>query len=71
MSTMYSLSSPRLLLRHWREEDLEPFAALNADPRVMEYFPGTLDRAASDALAADIRDDLDEPRLRLVGGRGA
>ena len=28
---------------------------LNADPRVMEHFPGTLDRAASDALAADIQ----------------
>ncbi|AMX01310.1 GNAT family N-acetyltransferase [Microbulbifer thermotolerans] len=39
----------RLRLRQWRDEDSAPFAALNADPRVMEYFPGTLDRAASDA----------------------
>ncbi len=30
-------------------EDREPFAALNADPRVMEFFPACLDRAASDA----------------------
>ena len=45
------LSTPRLLLRPWRDEDLAPFAALNADPRVMEHFPSTLDRAASDALA--------------------
>ena len=44
--------TPRLLLRRWREEDLEPFAALNADPVVMEHFPAPLDRAASDALAA-------------------
>jgi len=44
--------TPRLLLRRWREEDLEPFAALNADPAVMEHFPAPLDRAASDALAA-------------------
>ena len=42
----------RLLLRRWREEDREPFAALNADPVVMEHFPAPLDRAASDALAA-------------------
>lgn len=28
------------------------FAALNADPGVMRYFPSTLDRQASDALAA-------------------
>jgi len=44
------LRTERLLLRAWREEDREPFAALNADPAVMEFFPSTLDRAASDAL---------------------
>ena len=30
--------------------DREPFAALNADPVVMEHFPGTLSRAESDAF---------------------
>lgn len=49
----------RLLLRPWRVEDLVPFAALNADPRVMAHFPGTLGCAASDALAADIQADLE------------
>jgi ribosomal-protein-alanine N-acetyltransferase len=43
------ISTPRLLLRPWREEDLEPFAAMNADPRVMEYFPKPLTRAESEA----------------------
>jgi RimJ/RimL family protein N-acetyltransferase len=38
-------------LRQWRESDLEPFAALNADRRVMEFMPGCLSRAESDALA--------------------
>jgi RimJ/RimL family protein N-acetyltransferase len=33
-----------LWLRRWRPEDLEPFAALNADPEVMEHFPSTLSR---------------------------
>ena len=28
-----------------------PFAKLNADPRVMEYFPAPLERDESDALA--------------------
>ncbi|WP_432547619.1 GNAT family N-acetyltransferase [Kineococcus sp. SYSU DK004] len=42
----------RLLLRRWREEDLAPFARLNADPEVMEHFPAPLGRADSDALAA-------------------
>ena len=34
--------TPRLLLREWEPTDLEPFAALNADPRVMEFFPSPL-----------------------------
>lgn len=33
------LRTERLLLRRWRASDLDPFAALNSDPRVMEYFP--------------------------------
>ena len=36
------LETPRLLLRPWRISDREPFARLNADPRVMEYFPALL-----------------------------
>jgi RimJ/RimL family protein N-acetyltransferase len=48
------LRTQRLLLRRWRPEDRAPFAALNADPRVMEHFPGLLSREESDALAARI-----------------
>jgi RimJ/RimL family protein N-acetyltransferase len=40
----------RLWLRRWRLEDRAPFAAMNADPRVMEHFPGLLSREASDAM---------------------
>ncbi|MDQ8030908.1 GNAT family N-acetyltransferase [Bordetella genomosp. 1] len=54
----FSLTTPRLLLRPWRDADLPAFAELNADPRVMAFFPGTLDRAGSDALAARIRANL-------------
>lgn len=43
------LQTERLLLRRWRLEDREPFAAINADPRVMEHFPGLYSRAESDA----------------------
>jgi len=39
----------RLRLRQWRDSDRAPFAALNADPAVMEYFPALLGREASDA----------------------
>ena len=51
MSNQIESSTDRLLLRQWRASDREPFAALNADPRVMEYFPSPLTREASDALA--------------------
>lgn len=51
LDPMRILETPRLRLRQWREEDHAPFAQLNADPVVMEYFPSTLTRAESDALA--------------------
>jgi RimJ/RimL family protein N-acetyltransferase len=41
----------RLCLRRWRESDKTPFALMNADPRVMEFFPACLSREQSDALA--------------------
>ncbi|MBS0263996.1 MAG: GNAT family N-acetyltransferase [Planctomycetes bacterium] len=53
------LNTSRLVLRPWRESDLAPFAALNADPRVMEHFPKCLDRAESDAMAQRIRENFD------------
>lgn len=43
------LQTERLLLREWRDSDRDAWAAMNADPEVMEYFPSTLDRAAADA----------------------
>lgn len=48
---MTVLTTERLILRPWREDDLEPFAALNADPDVMRFFPSLLDREQSDAMA--------------------
>ena len=51
MSDDLTLRTERLLLRPWRDEDRATFAALNADPRVMEFFPSTLTAAESDALA--------------------
>lgn len=45
----------RLRLRLWRDEDLAPFAALNADPCVMRHYPAVLDPGESDALVGRIR----------------
>ena len=47
-------------MRRWRESDLDPFAALNADPETMRYFPAPLDRAASDAFVDYIESRFDE-----------
>ena len=44
------LRTPRLLLREWRDADRAPFAAMNADPEVMEHFPRPMAREESDAL---------------------
>ena len=54
------LRTPRLLLRRFVDADRAPFAALNADPRVMEHMPGLLDAAASDALVERIDRHWDE-----------
>ena len=50
------LTTKRLQLRLWRDEDLAAFAALNADPRVMRHLPKRLNRAESDAGAQRIKE---------------
>ena len=45
------LETPRLTLRRWKKSDLEPLRRLNADPRVMEFYPETLSREKSDQIA--------------------
>jgi RimJ/RimL family protein N-acetyltransferase len=49
------LRTERLRLRGWGPGDLEAFAALNADPQVMRWFPSLLTPAESDARAAAIQ----------------
>jgi RimJ/RimL family protein N-acetyltransferase len=51
----HELRTERLILRPWRDEDLEPFAAMNADPRVMEHFPALLTRDETAAMIERIR----------------
>lgn len=54
------LRTERLILRPWRDDDLAPFAALNADPRVRAHFPSCLSRAESDGSARRIREGFDQ-----------
>jgi RimJ/RimL family protein N-acetyltransferase len=51
MSEFDRLDTERLLMRPWRESDRGPFAELNADPKTLVFFPSTLTRQESDALA--------------------
>ena len=59
MSELIEFETERLALRQWRDADRAAFAAINADPRVMQYFPARLDRAQSDALLDDLRNHID------------
>ena len=49
------IRTDRLLLRPWRDDDIDAFAALNADPVVMEHFPSLMDRAQTEASVGRIR----------------
>ncbi len=46
-------------MRRWREADRPAFAAMNADPDVMRYFPAALDRTESDAYVDRIESLFD------------
>ncbi|RMF35964.1 MAG: N-acetyltransferase [Alphaproteobacteria bacterium] len=47
---MTEIRTERLILRGWQDADRAAFAAINADPQVMEFFPALLSRAESDAV---------------------
>ena len=51
-------NTERLHLRQWRPSDVEPFAAINADPRVMEFFPSTLSREATSAGVQRLQEQI-------------
>jgi len=55
----------RLRLRRWLPSDREPFAQINADPRVMEFFPATLSRDESDAGVDRIEEHFRKHRFGL------
>jgi RimJ/RimL family protein N-acetyltransferase len=48
LKTHPTIETGRLLLRRWRDADRAPFAAVNADARVREFYPHTLSREESD-----------------------
>lgn len=57
---VHELRTERLVLRQWREPDRDPWAALCADPRVMEHFPAALTREQADDFVDRHRAGIDE-----------
>ncbi|MFF7454476.1 GNAT family N-acetyltransferase [Kitasatospora sp. NPDC008115] len=55
---MTDLHTDRLLLRRWRDSDLEPWAAMNADPEVREHLGDVLTRAESHVSVARYEADF-------------
>jgi RimJ/RimL family protein N-acetyltransferase len=60
MSAFVTMSSGRICLRRWRDEDREAFAAMNSDARVMEFFRSRLSRVESDAMVDGIQKNFSE-----------
>jgi RimJ/RimL family protein N-acetyltransferase len=52
------IETHRLVLRDWTKDDVESWAQMNADPRVMEFFPSTYSRERSLETAAQMREEL-------------
>ena len=55
---MIRLETERLILRPWEDRDLDAFAAMNADPEVMRYFPSVMDRDGTAAMMERARAKL-------------
>jgi RimJ/RimL family protein N-acetyltransferase len=53
------IETPRLVLRPWRDTDVEPWVAMSADPRVMEFFTSISERAEAETMAAVLRERLE------------
>lgn len=59
---MIILETERLRIRNWLETDRSLFAEINADPKVMEFFPRQRSREESDALMDEV-----QARIRQTG----
>ncbi len=49
------IETERLILRDWRDDDLDPFAAMSADPEVMAHLDGVIDREQTRAVIARLK----------------
>src|ERR1022692_355852 len=55
-----SMTSSPILLRQWRDDDVEPYAEMNADPEVMRFFPKPLTKKESKESLDRLRSRIDQ-----------
>jgi len=60
MKRTYIFKSERLGFRNWLMDDLEDFAALNADVEVMEHFPKPLTKAETESFILRLQQHYDQ-----------
>ncbi len=56
----YTIKTPRLGLRKWKESDLAPFAEMNMNPKVMKHFPRLLTVEESNSMVERINGHFDK-----------
>lgn len=59
------ITTERLILRRWKPSDLVPFATMNEDTRVMEFYPKTLNLAETEAMIATIEQRIERDGFGL------
>ena len=53
-----TIETERLILRPWRDDDVVPWIAMSADPRVMEFFPAVMPADEAAETATRVRENL-------------
>ena len=59
------IETQRLLLRPWKEEDLDPYFQLNQDPKVLEFLPGPLSHNQVAEFIKKMNAQLEKKRYTL------
>jgi RimJ/RimL family protein N-acetyltransferase len=52
VESLKEIRMEHIFLRQWRDSDLDPYADMNCDPEVMQYFPALMSREQSEASLA-------------------
>ena len=60
MTERAEIETERLILRHWKDTDLDPFISMNADTTVMRFYQDTLSAEETRAFFNSIKQELSE-----------